>query len=117
MNPELKLALPAPSALIFDMAVQHGPHVTVQLVQRLVGTRQDGRMGPITASAVAKYHGDFPADMEHAFLEMLATLGREWEEFGQDWRRRSTLRLTHARTLQPESPPAPTAAPQNEPVA
>lgn len=38
------------AALIFDMAVNHGVASAVRLIQRVMGLRPDGRMGPMTIS-------------------------------------------------------------------
>ena len=37
---------------VFDMMINAGPSVAVQLLQRMVGVDQDGILGPITVSAV-----------------------------------------------------------------
>jgi lysozyme family protein len=47
--------LPWPVSLcVFDAAVQHGPQQAIKLLQRAVGARDDGAIGPATLAAVAK---------------------------------------------------------------
>lgn len=36
------------AALLFDMAVNHGPASAVRVAQRAVGAKPDGKMGPVT---------------------------------------------------------------------
>lgn len=45
INPDL-------AALLFDMAVNHGPASAVRTAQRAVGVKADGRMGPVTLAAL-----------------------------------------------------------------
>lgn len=40
------------AALLFDMAVNHGPRSAVRIAQRIVKVKADGRMGPITIAAL-----------------------------------------------------------------
>lgn len=40
------------AALLFDMAVNHGPRSAVRIAQRIVKVKADGRMGPITLGAL-----------------------------------------------------------------
>jgi lysozyme family protein len=47
--------LPWPvSLVVFDSAVQHGPRNAVKLLQRAVGVKDDGAVGPDTLAAAAK---------------------------------------------------------------
>jgi len=41
---------------IFDMAVNAGPVVACQLIQEIVGTKQDGVIGSVTLAAMDRYH-------------------------------------------------------------
>jgi lysozyme family protein len=46
-------ALPWPVSLcVFDAAVQHGPEQAAKLLQRALGVRDDGKIGPMTQAAV-----------------------------------------------------------------
>lgn len=40
------------AAILFDMAVNHGPRSAVRLAQRIVRVRPDGKMGPVTLAAI-----------------------------------------------------------------
>jgi len=43
---------------VFDMGVNAGPKTAIKLLQRIVGTKDDGVLGPITVGAIASYSGD-----------------------------------------------------------
>ena len=43
---------PKVAALLFDMAVNHGPRSAARLVQRIVGLKTDGKIGPMTLAAI-----------------------------------------------------------------
>lgn len=45
INPDL-------AALLFDMAVNHGPRSAVRIAQRAIGLKPDGKMGPVTLAAL-----------------------------------------------------------------
>ena len=51
---------------IFDMAVNAGPSRAVKMSQKLVGTKEDGQMGGITAKAINEFEGDFVKAYKHA---------------------------------------------------
>ena len=40
------------AALLFDMAVNHGPASAIRAAQRVAGVRPDGKMGPVTLAAI-----------------------------------------------------------------
>lgn len=47
--------LPWPLSLcVFDAAVQHDPRDAVKILQRALGVKDDGILGPVTAQAIAK---------------------------------------------------------------
>lgn len=59
------------SASVFDMGWGTGPGQAIKLLQRMVGTPDDGKMGPATASAVATHvlaHGLEAAAWQFAFI-------------------------------------------------
>ncbi len=61
--------------MVFDFAVHSGPVEAIQRLQKLVGVQQDGRVGPITVSAVGKLHGP---DLKFAYQrERIAFLIRQ----------------------------------------
>jgi len=43
---------PGIAALVFDAAVNHGPAIAIRMLQRSIGTKADGRIGPKTIAAV-----------------------------------------------------------------
>lgn len=40
------------AALLFDMAVNHGPASALRTVQRAIGVKHDGKIGPVTIAAL-----------------------------------------------------------------
>ncbi|MBZ9675712.1 glycoside hydrolase family 108 protein [Mesorhizobium sp. ES1-1] len=70
---------------VFDFAVNSGPSRAAKYLQAVVGTVQDGRIGPATlAAAKAKPAGvviDLVCDSRLAFLKRLPT----WSTFGRGW--------------------------------
>lgn len=95
---------------VFDFAVNSGPSRAGKYLQKVVGTPQDGRIGPATLKAVrAKMHATVIhelCDDRMAFLKRLET----WPTFGKGWTRRVTdvrteaLRMAAAPTPKPEQP-------------
>ncbi len=47
---------------IFDQGVNSGVRVSIRLLQRLIGTDDDGYIGPITLRAIRDYDGDVLED-------------------------------------------------------
>jgi lysozyme family protein len=47
---------------VFDMGVNAGIRTSIKLLQRLVGTTDDGLLGKMTTDAVANYKGDILED-------------------------------------------------------
>lgn len=73
---------------IFDFAVNSGVSRASQFLQRAVGVRADGKIGPVTLSAVrGRNPGDVISDVNTARLAFLRGL-RHWPTFGKGWRRR-----------------------------
>lgn len=114
---------------VFDFGVNSGPSRAVRYLQALVGAAQDGRMGPLTLAAVARYPDTEQLinrymDRRLAFLRSLGT----WPTFGKGWTRRvSEVRAEaialaqRGRAMNPPAPPQPpvvptTPAPQPEPT-
>lgn len=81
---------------VFDFAVNSGPSRAAKYLQKVVGTPQDGRIGPATLKAVrAKMHATVIhelCDDRMAFLKRLDT----WKTFGKGWTRRVTDVRTEA---------------------
>ncbi|MCA0057902.1 MULTISPECIES: glycosyl hydrolase 108 family protein [unclassified Mesorhizobium] len=70
---------------VFDYAVNSGPSRAAKYLQAVVGTAQDGRIGPETLAAVASRPAavviDNLCDARLAFLKRLPT----WPTFGKGW--------------------------------
>jgi len=80
--PRLNLLIPNRVTLsIIDMGWGTGPVQTIKLLQRMVGTADDGKMGPATAAAYARFiekHGEEQAArlwgaVRDAFYTQIAT--------------------------------------------
>lgn len=76
---------PGVDLAMFDFAVNSGPDRAVRLLQALVGTTQDGFVGPVTLAAVARRDPralvEALCDQRLNFLQRLttfATFGRGW---------------------------------------
>lgn len=91
--------LPEPVAIaVFDAAVNQGPRRAIKFLQRALGIRADGIVGPVTIGAASKAD---PADVLREFmafraLAYSATLHRA--VFGRGWFRR--LFDVHRRALE-----------------
>lgn len=73
---------------VFDFAVNSGPYRAATYLQRIVGAKQDGKIGPATIKAVRAWKADYLAaqlcDARLAFCKGLRT----WPVFGKGWGRR-----------------------------
>jgi lysozyme family protein len=77
---------------VFDFAVNSGPARAAIYLQNIVGAAPDGKIGPLTITAVNVYCAKFGAaqlvnelcSQRLAFLERLST----WPTFGKGWGRR-----------------------------
>lgn len=74
-----------PDCAVFDFGVNSGPSRAVKFSQKIVGTVQDGILGPITLQAInsmsASAFVNKLCDARLAFLRSLRTWGR----FGRGW--------------------------------
>jgi hypothetical protein len=72
----------------YDFAVNSGPSRAARYLQRIVGTKQDGIIGPLTLAAVTMHDPEHVVrrlcDDRMAFLRRL----RHWGTFGRGWTRR-----------------------------
>lgn len=73
---------------VFDFAVNSGPSRAVKYLQRVVGVKEDGKIGPATMKAVRAM---LPAgiinklcDLRLAFLKAIKK-GAQWKVFGKGW--------------------------------
>lgn len=87
---------PATQYQLFDAAINHGMHHSTRMLQRAVGTKDDGIIGPNTLTAV---QGAELNDLLMAFLaERLNFMTglRTWAQFGRGWARRIAQNLRFA---------------------
>lgn len=81
---------------MFDAAVNHGSGRANQFLQRAVGVKDDGVIGPVTAKAVAAM------DNNDILLRFLAerleyfTNVKTWESYSKGWARRVAQNLRYA---------------------
>jgi len=72
---------------VFTAAVMSGPVTAIQMLQQLVGSAADGKLGPLTLGAV----GRFPASRYYEYLwvfgKHLSSLSG-WRYFGDGWMNR-----------------------------
>lgn len=89
---------------IFDFAVNSGVSRSSKYTQALVGTPQDGVIGPATLKAIASYKGKLNLDLcdkRMAFLKGLKT----WPTFGKGWTNRvNSVRKVSESMLVPPKP-------------
>lgn len=74
---------------VFDWAVNSGPGRSARAIQKIVGVKADGDIGPNTLTAIRKYDAASLVDdmyfKRQAFYERLKT----FETFGLGWTRRN----------------------------
>lgn len=103
---------------VFDFGVNSGPARAVKMLQGIVGTTQDGKVGPKTLEAINR-HGATKAisDLCRARLAWLKTLST-WSTFGRGWERRVVAVEKDALAMRSapfQLPPEPTVRPTPEP--
>lgn len=110
----IQMLPPGVDLSVFDMAVNAGPARAVRMLQRVVGTEQDGQIGPATLRAVREIGAaaviDAYADARLAYYRSL----RHWPSFGRGWTRRTdeTRAEAHAILATVAAPPAPAPSPE-----
>ena len=73
---------------VFDYAVNSGPSRSCKALQKVVGTKQDGLIGPITLNAVMQMRpSEIISRLIAARLGFLHRLS-SWRYFGRGWTRR-----------------------------
>lgn len=95
---------------LFDYAVNSGPARAAIHLQEIVGVAPDGKIGPLTLQAVAKW--DSVALIEALCAKRMGFLKRlsTWPTFGKGWSARVTgvLRLAKDMAItMPQRPPVP----------
>lgn len=90
--------LPAVSYQMFDAAINHGMYNATRMIQRAVGVKDDGIIGPVTFGKVVAY------DLNDLLFRFLAeriefmTHIRTWNDYGKGWSRRIAGNLRYAAT-------------------
>jgi lysozyme family protein len=80
---------------VFDFGVNSGPSRAIKFLQRVVGVKQDGRIGPATLAAIAAMPPiNIIRELCEARLLWLATL-KTWPTFKKGW----TARVSGVRKL------------------
>lgn len=62
---------------LVDFGINSGPKQAVKTLQRLIGTKADGIIGPQTLSKISEYSGNLTADLNEARREFLNKLDEE----------------------------------------
>lgn len=72
--------------LVFDMGVNAGPSRAVKILQKVVGTNQDGQIGPQTLSRVESYGSVEKAINDYSAARLAFYKGlSDWPTFGKGW--------------------------------
>lgn len=79
---------------VFDTAVNSGVHRSALFLQRCLGVREDGVIGPVTLAAAHAAH-DLRAKYNGARLEFMTDLDN-WATYGRGWARRVASNLMRA---------------------
>ena len=92
--------LPAPLALMhFDAAVNHGPGTAIRILQEAVGTAVDGKIGPLTRTAIARMPVAEALAAYAAIRERRYRALPHFPRFGRGWLRRVNATLKAARAV------------------
>lgn len=87
---------------MFDASINHGYHNAVRMLQRALGVKDDGIIGPVTRRAMSHFDEH---DLLMLFiaerLEHFTNLGT-WLDFGKGWARRIAQNLRYAAEDTPE---------------
>lgn len=74
--------------MMFDAGVNSSPATAIRLLQRTVGTTEDGILGPITLTAAGSMHpARLVSHLSAHYLLFLTDLPT-WPAFGKGWTRR-----------------------------
>lgn len=82
--------------LMFDCGVNSGPTAAIKLLQRSVGTTEDGILGPITLTAAGSMHPARLASRLSAHRLLLMADLPAWPAFSRGWVRRVASNLLEA---------------------
>lgn len=73
---------------IFDTAVNSGRDTAAKLLQRAVGVKDDGKIGPVTLSAIAKISGESLDKKFNGQRLLFLSEIKTWPHYGRGWVRR-----------------------------
>ena len=82
--------------LMFDAGVNSGPAAAIKLLQRSVGTTEDGILGPITLTAAGSMHPARLISRLSAHRLLLMADLPAWPAFSRGWVRRVASNLLEA---------------------
>ena len=81
---------------LFDAAINHGWHNVAEMIQRAVGVKDDGNIGPVTMKAIQSVS---EADLVLLFLaerlEFFTNIAT-WSKYGKGWATRVAANLRYA---------------------
>tara|TARA_R110000822_G_scaffold54643_2_gene139753 strand:+ start:577 stop:1098 length:522 start_codon:yes stop_codon:yes gene_type:complete len=85
--------------MVFDWAVNSGPKRASQALQKAVGSRADGVIGPKTLDAVARREDFLTIEKIHAERDAFYRSLSTFDVFGRGWLRRNNETLEQAQSL------------------
>lgn len=90
-------AVPDPiKFFMFDAGVNSGPGAAIRMLQRSVGTTEDGILGPIALTAAGSMHPARLVSRLSAHRLLLMADLPTWPAFGRGWARRVARNLLEA---------------------
>ena len=81
---------------VFDWAVNSGCGRAVKALQKCVGVKQDGGLGPITLKSVNEHDAEELIEMKSVERETFYRKLKTFEHFGKGWLRRNKETRSHA---------------------
>lgn len=107
---------------MFDRGWGSGPGTAARALQRIVGVAADGRIGPITLAAVAKWEPHaLIREIARTYLAFMQSLST-WDVFGAGWTRRvngvrdNALKMADEAGTAASSPPSQPDDPGPDPI-
>lgn len=92
---------------VFDFGVNSGPSRAIKYLQRLIGARPDGKIGPQTVAAARQLPaGQIIENLSDDRMEFLRGL-KTWGTFGKGWTNRVKGVRANALAMTKHAPPAP----------
>lgn len=102
---------------VWDFGVNSGPSRAIKYLQRILGVRQDGKIGEVTLAAVAERDPrELAVKLCNDRLAFVMRL-RTWPTFGKGWKRRIDSVRTAAARMAMNAPQKPQEVEPEEPQA